>query len=140
VRAGFIHYLLMILIALTVIVGMPIIGSPLVTALLVLPGVSATLLSQRLRSVIVFAITLALIAAIVGMSPEEESLDLALCAAHREAYALYGQLLTQLGEDEEALSAYRSGLGLLSPAAAQSPPPSSGVATPRRGASRKARG
>jgi len=57
-----------------------------------------------------------------------------------EAYALYGQLLTQLGEDEEALSAYRSGLGLLSPAAAQSPPPSSGVATPRRGASRKARG
>ena len=36
-----------------------------------------------------------------------------------EAYALYGELLTQLGEDEEALAAYRSGLGLVSPAKAR---------------------
>src|SRR5436190_17969 len=51
VRVGFIHYLLMVLIAVTVIVGMPIIGSPLVTALLVLPAVTATQVTQRLRNV-----------------------------------------------------------------------------------------
>ncbi len=28
-----------------------------------------------------------------------------------DAYALYGRLLTQLGEDERARSAFRSGLG-----------------------------
>jgi ABC-type Mn2+/Zn2+ transport system permease subunit len=67
VRAGFIHYLLMILIAVTVIVGMPIIGSPLVTALLVLPGVTATLLTRQLRHVIAIAIAVAVISALVGV-------------------------------------------------------------------------
>jgi manganese/iron transport system permease protein len=67
VRTGFVHYLLMILIAITVIVGMPITGSVLVTALLVLPGVIATLLSQRFRDVIVISIAAALISAATGV-------------------------------------------------------------------------
>jgi HemY protein len=36
-----------------------------------------------------------------------------------EAYALYGQLLAELGEGELAAVAFRSGLGLVSPAATQ---------------------
>ena len=68
VRAGFIHYLLMILLAVTIIIGIPVIGAPLVTALLVLPGVTATLLSQRLKTVIQLAIAAALISAIVGVA------------------------------------------------------------------------
>ena len=36
-----------------------------------------------------------------------------------DAYALYGRLLTQLGEDERASLAFRSGLALVSPAAAE---------------------
>jgi manganese/iron transport system permease protein len=67
VRTAFVHYLLMILIAITVIVGMPITGSVLVTALLVLPGVIATLLSQRFRDVIVISIAAALISAATGV-------------------------------------------------------------------------
>jgi ABC-type Mn2+/Zn2+ transport system permease subunit len=67
VRVGLIHYLLMILIAVTVIVGMPIIGSPLVTALLVLPAVTATQLTQRLRQVFVIAIATAMIAVVAGV-------------------------------------------------------------------------
>jgi ABC-type Mn2+/Zn2+ transport system permease subunit len=67
VRVGFIHYLLMILIAVTVIVGMPIIGSPLVTALLVLPAVTATQLTQRLRQVFVIAIATAMFSVIAGV-------------------------------------------------------------------------
>ncbi len=68
VRVGFIHYLLMLLIAITIIVGMPITGSVLVTALLVLPGVTANLLSRRLNRVIGIAVLVALIGAIVGVA------------------------------------------------------------------------
>src|SRR4051812_45606113 len=50
VRAGFIHYLLMLLLALTIIIGARVAGNVLVTALLVLPGATALLLSNRLRS------------------------------------------------------------------------------------------
>jgi HemY protein len=38
-----------------------------------------------------------------------------------DAYALYGQLLTQLGEGERAALAFRSGLGLVSPVDAKLP-------------------
>ena len=67
VRVGFIHYLLMVLLALTIIVGLPMIGSVLVTALLVLPGVTANLLSRRLNVVIALAVATALVSAIVGV-------------------------------------------------------------------------
>ena len=67
VRVGFIHYLLMLLIAVTVIVGMPIIGSPLVTALLVLPAVTATQLTQRLGGVFGIAVAAALAGVFVGV-------------------------------------------------------------------------
>ena len=67
VRAGFIHYLMMILLALTVIVGMQITGSVLVTALLVLPGATAGLLARRLGSVVTISIGAALIGAVAGV-------------------------------------------------------------------------
>jgi len=57
-----------------------------------------------------------------------------------EAYALYGRLLTQLGEEDQALSAYRSGLKLVSAGAAEPLPPSRGLAPPSREAPRKAEG
>ena len=67
VRTGFVHYLLMVLIAVTVIVGMPIIGSPLVTALLVLPAVTATQWTQRLSRVFAIAVAAALVAVVAGV-------------------------------------------------------------------------
>jgi ABC-type Mn2+/Zn2+ transport system permease subunit len=67
VRAGFIHYLLMMLIALTIIIGMPVIGAPMVTALLVLPGVTGTLLARQLRTVLAVSVASALIAALVAV-------------------------------------------------------------------------
>jgi HemY protein len=51
-----------------------------------------------------------------------------------EAYALYGGLLTQLGEHEGALAAFRAGLGLASPAAVAPPPPSRSLAPSPPGA------
>jgi len=56
-----------------------------------------------------------------------------------DAYALYGRLLTQLGEDDRALLAFRSGLGLVSPAAAEPLPASRSLAPPARDAELEAR-
>lgn len=68
VRSAAMHYLLMILIAVAVMIGMPVIGAPLVTALIVLPGVTATQLAQRLGRVIALAVTAAVVAAAVGVT------------------------------------------------------------------------
>ena len=56
-----------------------------------------------------------------------------------DAYALYGRLLAQLGEDDAALAAFRDGLQLVSPAGTEPLPPSRGLAPPARDADRKAR-
>jgi HemY protein len=56
-----------------------------------------------------------------------------------ERYALYGGLLTQLGEDDGALRAFRSGLDLASPGAAPPLPPARSPAPPR-GTQRKLNG
>lgn len=62
-----IHYLLMILLATVIIVGLRIAGSVLVTALLVLPAATATQLSQRLNTVLSLSLALAILAAVVGV-------------------------------------------------------------------------
>lgn len=67
VATTFIHYLLLLLIALTIVVGMRIVGTVLVTALLVLPGATGLLISPRLRNVLLMAITTAVIAAALGV-------------------------------------------------------------------------
>jgi len=67
VRAGFVHYLLMVLLALVIVAGVRVAGSVLVTALLVLPGAAAMLLSERLNVATAISIALALLAAVGGM-------------------------------------------------------------------------
>lgn len=67
VRAGFVHYLLMVLVALTVVVGLPVVGSLLVTALLVLPGVTASLLTLRLRTTFLVAVATGLAGTVGGV-------------------------------------------------------------------------
>ena len=67
VRTGMVHYLLMVLIALMIVLGTPVVGTVLVTALLVLPGATGLLISQRLRTVLGTAILVAVIGAMVGV-------------------------------------------------------------------------
>jgi ABC-type Mn2+/Zn2+ transport system permease subunit len=67
VRAGFIHFLLMTLIAIVIVIGMRVAGSVLVTALLVLPGATALLISRKIGFVLTAAIVVAMIGAIGGM-------------------------------------------------------------------------
>jgi ABC-type Mn2+/Zn2+ transport system permease subunit len=66
VRAGFIHYLLMILLALTIVVGIPVLGSVMMTALLVLPGAAAGLVTRDLKTALMTSCLIALVGVVAG--------------------------------------------------------------------------
>jgi ABC-type Mn2+/Zn2+ transport system permease subunit len=68
VRAGLVHYLLILLVTMTIIIGSRVVGSILVTALLVLPGATSLAVSRRLGPAIGGAIVIALLSAIAGVS------------------------------------------------------------------------
>jgi len=68
VRAAFIHYLLMLMLALVIVVGMRLAGQLLVTALLVLPGATALVLSRKLKTVIALSLIASLIGIITGLA------------------------------------------------------------------------
>lgn len=67
VPTGFIHYLLIVLLALMIVVGMRLAGNLLVPALLVLPGATALAVSVRLRTVVAIAIIVSLVAVVAGL-------------------------------------------------------------------------
>ncbi len=67
VRSGVIHYLLLGLLAMVVVIGVQVAGSVLIPALLILPGTTALLLSQKLRRVFALAIGVGLIGALGGL-------------------------------------------------------------------------
>jgi ABC-type Mn2+/Zn2+ transport system permease subunit len=68
VRVGFVHYLLMLLLALVIVVGMRPIGYLLITALLVLPGATALVISRRLGVVLAVSVVVALVGVLCGLS------------------------------------------------------------------------
>jgi manganese/iron transport system permease protein len=68
VRVGFIHYLLMILVSMTIVVGVRLAGNVLVTALLVLPGATALALCKKLRSVLIASLVVALVGTLGGLA------------------------------------------------------------------------
>jgi manganese/iron transport system permease protein len=67
VHVGFIHYLLMILVTLTIVIGVRLAGNVLVTALLVLPGATALILSRDLRSAVLASLAVAMIGTLGGL-------------------------------------------------------------------------
>ncbi|MGA2500760.1 MAG: metal ABC transporter permease, partial [Tepidisphaeraceae bacterium] len=95
VRVGAIHYLLIVLITIAIVIGMRILGSVLVTALLVLPGASALLLSRNLRTVLAISIATSLAGTLAGAAvhaqwrfiPDGPAIVLALVLAFVVCYA-----------------------------------------------------
>jgi len=67
VPAGAMHYLLMVLLAVTIVLGVRVAGSVLVTAMLVLPGATAMLLSRDLRTVFTLSVVVGALGACVGI-------------------------------------------------------------------------
>jgi ABC-type Mn2+/Zn2+ transport system permease subunit len=68
VRGGVVHYVLMLLIAVTMILGMRITGSVLVPALLVLPGAAAVRLCRGLRAAFATALAFGLTGTAIGLA------------------------------------------------------------------------
>ena len=66
VRVGVVHYVMILLVTSTILLGMRLMGSLLVAALLVLPGAIGLQVSRRMSVVIGVAVTAGLIAAISG--------------------------------------------------------------------------
>jgi len=68
VRAAFVHYLLMLMLALMIVVGMRLAGQLLVTALLVLPGATALVVSRKFKVVLIVSILTSLVGIVTGLA------------------------------------------------------------------------
>jgi ABC-type Mn2+/Zn2+ transport system permease subunit len=68
VPVGFVHYLLILLVALVIIAGMRLSGNLLVPALLVLPGAAGLAVSRRIALVMLVAIFTSVVATLVGLA------------------------------------------------------------------------
>ena len=66
VRAGLIHHLLIALVAIATIVGLQVVGTLLITALLVLPAATAQLVSKRLDVVVATSVACGMFSALGG--------------------------------------------------------------------------
>jgi ABC-type Mn2+/Zn2+ transport system permease subunit len=71
VAVGFVHYLLITMVAITTIIGMQVVGTLLITALLVLPGATAQRLSKRLGVFAAICVAVGLCGAVVGWAVHE---------------------------------------------------------------------
>ena len=98
VNAAFVHYLLILLVTLTIVVGVRVAGSILVTALLVLPGATAALVSDRLRATTIGSVAFALVAVAISLAarhrwpflPAGPAIVLAMFVQFLVAYAVRG--------------------------------------------------
>jgi len=63
----FLHYLLLTLLALTVVISIKVVGIVLVSAFLVIPGAAAKLLARNFRQMFLFAAVIGLASALAGL-------------------------------------------------------------------------
>ena len=66
VKVGVVHYVMILLVATTILLGMRLMGSLLVAALLVLPGAAGLQISRRMNVVVAAAVVVGLVAAVAG--------------------------------------------------------------------------
>ena len=66
ISATFMHYLLMVLVAITTVASFEVIGSILVIAMLIVPAATAFLMTQRLGSMLIVSVIIGIISAGMG--------------------------------------------------------------------------
>jgi ABC-type Mn2+/Zn2+ transport system permease subunit len=96
VRAGAIHYLLMLLVAITIVIGAQVVGTVLVTALLVLPGATALSSARTLTATVATAVIVSMLGTASGVIlnarwpflPAGPAIVLSLFAVFLASYAL----------------------------------------------------
>jgi len=67
VRTAFMHYLLLILLSLVVVVSIRLVGLILVSALLIIPGAAALLISRQMSKVMLLAAIIGVAGALTGL-------------------------------------------------------------------------
>ena len=67
VRVGLVHYALLLLVTVTILLGIRLLGGPLVTALLVIPGTAALRAARRLSTAVAVSVAVATAAAVAGI-------------------------------------------------------------------------
>ena len=96
VRVGLVHYALLLLVTVTILLGIRLLGGPLVTALLVVPGTAGLRAGRRLSTAVGVSIGVATTAAVAGVAvhlrwpfvPPGPAVVLALLAALAACYAV----------------------------------------------------
>jgi manganese/iron transport system permease protein len=96
VRAGLVHYLLMLLVAITIVIGAQVVGTVLVTALLVLPGATALSSTRTLAATVATAVIVSMLGTASGVIlnarwpflPAGPAIVLSLFAVFLASYAL----------------------------------------------------
>jgi zinc transport system permease protein len=68
VRTGLIYYLLLVLLSVTIVLSIRLVGIILASALLIVPGATATLISQRLPAVLLSALAVGLLGTVGGLT------------------------------------------------------------------------
>ncbi len=66
INATMIHYLLMVLVAMTTVAAFEVVGSILVIAMLIVPGATAWLLTRRLLPFLIVSVAVSVVAAVLG--------------------------------------------------------------------------
>jgi zinc transport system permease protein len=67
INVGFLHYLLLVLVALAIVASIKLVGIVLVSALLVLPAATANLIGRTYGKVLAFSIISSTVALVVGL-------------------------------------------------------------------------
>jgi zinc transport system permease protein len=96
VRTGFIHYLMLAMLSIAIVLTVRLAGIVLVTALLVIPGATANLLSRRLGRVLLFSWLIGMTGIVGGLVLSLEAGNLStgpcivavLCAVFAVAYVV----------------------------------------------------
>ncbi len=65
--ADFLHYLLLVLLALTIVVSVKVVGIVLLNAFLVIPGATAKLLTRRFSTMMLIAVIIGVLSSFVGL-------------------------------------------------------------------------
>lgn len=94
----FLHYLLLVMLAMVVVVAIRLVGLILVSALLIIPGTAALILSRRLKIVLTLAAIIGIIGAIGGLviSIELKTLSPGACIV-AVLFAIFALSLTVAG-------------------------------------------
>lgn len=107
VRTKLMHYLLLVMLSVVVVVGIRLVGLILISALLIIPGATALMLSSRLYSVLIWASVIGVLSSAggllvslgVGELPPGACIVMILCGVFGLVY-----FLMKLGKKTEAYS------------------------------------